>query len=364
MWDFTCVSYNIMIPVIEPLRNNGQAKRISLIPSALFNMDKKIKGGIDVICLQELIVPEYRNTMLKEMALFGWKHFSKPLNTTFSSGQIKLASGGVVICSKHPILSQHQCVFETDCEAEDCAASKGVMYCRILLPDGNIVNVFSTHLQAWHSQKARNIRYQQALQTADFIKSLHIPTDEAVVFCGDANIDVYTRQSEIRQLMETVGMELTVLDDDSHPFSSDPDMNTIVGNDSPSMYSTTKYPNGCYTEYMETGACMCCPQELLDIFASSIVHQPVLESSSWVHIMKTEEQFTMNFNLNTRKQIHDLSDHFPLVAKFKWKTSCPFQNRIITSDMKQCSDRMQWIYITVILIICIAIICLFLIHYI
>jgi len=361
MWDFTCVTYNIMIPVIEPIRNNGQRRRISLLPTALYNMDKGIEKGIDVVCLQELIVPEYRSTMLKEMAMFGWKHFSNPLNTTYRSGQIKLASGGVVICSKHPILTQHQCVFETDCEAEDCAASKGVVYCRILLPDKNIVNVFSTHFQAWHSQKARNIRYQQALQTADFIKSMNIPDDEALVFCGDANIDVYTRQSEIRQLMNTIGMELTPLDDDSHPFSSDPATNTMVGNDSPGMYSTVEYPNGCYSEYIETGVCMCCPQELLDIFAYSVVHQPAYRASSRVHMIKTDEPFVMNFNIKTRKELHDLSDHYPLIGQFQWKNACPFQNRDIKCGMKPFSNRMQWIFITIVIIICVAVLLFFII---
>ena len=185
------------------------------------------------------------------MSEFGWKYHTDALNTSYLSAQIKLGSGGVVILSKYPIVKQYQSVFDTECTSSDCFACKGIVYARILLPKNNIVNVFGSHFQAWNLEQAKVIRVQQQNQCKDFIDSMKLQSDEAVLFMGDLNIDYYSRQNEVQQLQINMALQLFELDEDSHPFSADPDTNQLMGNDEPSMYVTSQYPKGMLQRIFE-----------------------------------------------------------------------------------------------------------------
>ena len=355
-WNFNLCTYNIMVPVPEPIRHNGQRKRISLLPEAIRTMSATTRQGIDVITFQELIPLEYRNTLLNELTALGWKYHSEPLVTTLLSGHMKAVNGGVVIVSRHPIIAQFHSVFETECQSADCASCKGAVYSRILLPNENVINVFSTHFQAWDTAKAREIRRQQAAQCLKFIQSLHIPSDEALVFSGDFNIDFYTNTTEILTLMSSMGLEMVKRAEDSHPFTSDPRTNAMMGNDETTMYATEKYPHGCYEEYLQTLSCPCCPCEWLDYIAYSTEHLKPKRAEVRVYLMKTPVPFTMKLNITTERQISDLSDHYPLISQFTWSKSTPFKRRVITCDMY--ASYHPWWVITVLLIIALSILLL------
>ena len=344
MWTFNLCTYNIMITVIEPIRHNGQRTRVSLLPSAILEMSESVREGIDVITFQELIPLEYRNILLNELALLGWKYHSADLSPDIMAGQLKAASGGVVIVSRHPIIAQHNSIFDTDCQGADCAACKGIVYCRVLLPDDNVVNVFSTHFQAWDTQKAHEIRRQQAQQCTDFIQSLHLPEDEAVVFSGDCNIDFYNNTTEITSLMGSMGLVLVKHDEKTHPFTSDPKTNKMMGNDETSMYATDLYPDGCYEEYIDTMSCPCCPREWLDYIAYSSQHLKPKYSMAKVYMMKTPTAFKMKLNVTTEREINDLSDHYPLIGTFTWSQPTPFKRRRIKCDMVKSSNT-WWVLV-------------------
>lgn len=348
-WCVTVASYNIMIPVQEPLRLNGQRKRIDLLPAAIAKMDKQ--ENIDVLCLQELIPPEYRSILLKELYKRGWKYVTKPLNTSYFSGKVKLVSGGVVICSKYPIITEYQSVFDTECVSEDCMACKGVMYARILLPGDNIVNVFSSHFQAWDLPKTREIRQQQTQQCFDFIQSLNLSPDEPVIFTGDLNTDFYSKQREITQLFNTLNMQTFDLKESSHPFSSDPMTNVLMGNDETIMYATQKYPNGCYDEYMKTLSCPCCPRELLDYVLFSTAHLKPKEATSHVYQLKLDNPVTMKLNVTTERTISDLSDHYPLIGRITFRQPAKFQHRKISSDMVEQNPQSTSFIISIALVL-------------
>jgi endonuclease/exonuclease/phosphatase family metal-dependent hydrolase len=341
MWNCNVMTYNIMIPVSEPFRSNGQSQRTKLIPEAVKRMDDVIQGGIDVIAFQELIPSQYVNTFLENMKAVGFAYASKPLTTSYLSGKLKLANGGVIICSKHPIIAEFTSVFDTECQSADCAACKGVVYCRIKCPNNNIINIFSTHFQAWNTKKAQQIRRQQTMQCVDFINSLNIPKDEPLLFLGDLNIDFYTGQKEITELLSVLDMEMTERIEESHPFSSDPANNQMMGNDETSMYSTKLYPNGCYQEYIATLSCPCCPRELLDYILFSKRHKRPISTTSEVVILKTKKPFKMRLNVTTEREINDLSDHYPIIAKTVWKKS-RHNTRHITEAPKK-SEAAFWV---------------------
>jgi endonuclease/exonuclease/phosphatase family metal-dependent hydrolase len=334
MWSLNVASYNIMLPVSEPIRLNGQKKRLKLIPKNLKKMNDSVKNGIDIICFQELIPPKYRKELLADIGVKGWKYHTKALNTSYSSGKIKLASGGVVICSKYPIIKEYQSVFDTECTSSDCMASKGIVYARILLPDNNIVNVFSSHFQAWDLPDTRIIRSQQMKQCKDFIDSLHLQDDEPVLFMGDLNIDFYSKQNEVKQLLQMLQIELFNLNENSHPFSSDPKTNSLMGNDETLMYATELYPKGCYDDYMKTLSCPCCPRELLDYIAFSTDHLKPKQTNMYVYKMKNDTGISMQLNMTTKRTIFDLSDHYPLIGEITFRKKSNFKNRVVLMNEK------------------------------
>lgn len=350
MWSIQVCTYNVMLPVIEPIRSNGQARRVEVLPQAIKEMSDTVRGGIDVIVLQEVIPTQYRQQLLSKLALYGWVYTSNPLQTPFMSGNLKLVSGGIVICSKHPILTQHQSIFDTDCQHADCAACKGVLYCRILLPHDNVVNIFGTHFQAWNTQRAYHIRRQQSQQCSDFIQSLNIPEDEPLIFAGDLNTDYYTRHSEVYEMLATLNMKFTKTCEDSHLFTSDPKTNNMVGNDDTMMYATDIFPNGCYHEYINTLSCPCCPRELLDYILFSSMHLQPITSECKVRVLKTKNPITINLNLTTKRSIHDLSDHYPLIGRLSYNQPAPFKNRKITTTMEPYSNK-SWVALAVLTVL-------------
>ena len=317
MWSLNVCTYNVMTPVLEPLRFNGQWDRLRRIPPALLKLHQQTPGGLDVLVLQELIPGQYRRFLLAKLAELGWNYSTQPLQAGLWSS--KLVSGGVLICSRHPLLAQKQRVFTSNCASTDCLASKGVVYAQILSPTNNIVNVFATHFQAWASPEGVFIRQAQAEECRSFIHSLNLHPEEAVLFAGDLNLDYYTKRSELSDLERRLRVEFVPLHTDSYPFSSDPNTNAMMGNDDASMYSTRLYPNGCYDAYIATQKCPCCPQELLDYVGYSTQHLLPVHCSASVVLLKTAE-FNMKLNLTTERQLSDLSDHYPVVGTFHWNS--------------------------------------------
>ena len=55
MWSLKVATYNIFLPVPEGIRFTGQKQRVELLPQEIFNQ----LSDVDVICVQELIPPQY-----------------------------------------------------------------------------------------------------------------------------------------------------------------------------------------------------------------------------------------------------------------------------------------------------------------
>ena len=330
MWKFTIATYNLMVPVPEPLRNNGQTIRVQKLPQAIEDLTGRVLNGLDVIAVQELIPNHLRAQFLEHMKQKGFLYHTASLKTDYMSLKFKAVNGGVIILSKHPILVEYNKVFDTECESVDCIACKGVVYCRIQLENKNIVNVLSTHFQAWDTCKGRRIRRQQAICVKKFIDSLHIPKDEPVILVGDLNLDFYNHNTELHYLLGIMKLKLNKFNPNSTPFSSDPRSNTLVGNDDTIRYATDKYPKGCYEDYLNSLSCPCCPRELLDYVTFSINHLQPIDSEMSVFVIKTKRRFNMKFNITTERETNDLSDHYPVIGSFSWNKPTRFTHRSIT----------------------------------
>ena len=211
------LTYNVLLTVPQPLRNFGQDERSKLIPYLLKRAEIDQGVEFDVVVFTELIAPAYRKKVIEGMKQFGWPHCGQILSKNPFFGQLKLVSGGVVIVSKYPITYTTAHIFERECESFDCQACKGVLYCRIL-KETNVFNILATHLQAWSTPSAITIRQHQIEATKLFLQQLHLPRDEPVIFCGDFNVDWYTKQNELFDLLNRIDMVVLPQADKTFPF--------------------------------------------------------------------------------------------------------------------------------------------------
>ena len=304
-----------MLPVPIPLRFHGQNIRASLIPCALGKLDSL--NDLDVVAFQELIDPISTNTILTRMYDLGWKYVSNKLRPTYHFPCTKLGGGGVVILSKYPIVKEAYHIFENACDGYDCLSAKGVVYCRVIKAN-TVFNIISTHLQAWDTKHAQDIRIKQVMQIHNFIKILHIPKNEPMILVGDFNVDYHnTLDSEF--LYKIMKFQKVKLSPSTYKFSVDPFNNVFVGNDDINMYTSNMFPNGCAKEYYKSMKCICCPHVLLDHVAYSIDHLNPIQSSMTIQRLKTNRKIQVQLNFGTKICTNDLSDHYPVIGVFTFE---------------------------------------------
>lgn len=320
----TVLTYNIYAPVAEPTRFTGQTERMRRIPAALQAVNAKY--NLDVICLQESIVPEYHAILMDGFKACGFVHVTEPVKRP-----TKLVEGGVFILSRWPIEASDIHIYDGPCDGADCLAAKGVVYARIR-KHGVRYHVFSTHLQAWHFN--RHLRKIQIDEMGRFIREHNIPEDEPLVLMGDLNIDRYTQAAEIEYVQEATGLRL--LDQTGSLYSVDPTTNQLVGSDGDTEYKSFEYPDGCYEEYLRTLYCVCCQTVSVDHVLSNG------QGTSRIIPIKVKPKFLAHVGVSVMETIDDLSDHYPVVAEVRW----PAIKSVITDRPRQTEktdDLYLWI---------------------
>ena len=308
MIDFKILSFNIFCPVIEPIRFSGQKPRAQRVKDVIQLLDKK--ENLDVIIINEIIVPEVQTIVTTDMDAIGFRYHTQKL-----SAPLTPVSGGTVIFSKHPIVMEDATIFGDKCKGADCLAAKGVVFARVM-KNGWFFNVFGTHMQAWDSLTAQVMREAQIQQIYQFIEVFNISPIEPVFFCGDMNIDLYTSNDHLKHMMHKLKLTMPEIYENSYPFTVDPEINKLVGADDPDEYTSAEFPNGCKSEYLETLKCPCCPKVWIDYTLFSTNHlQP--QSSSMEAIPVKVPKFLINFFSPIRQvEIEDISDHTPVLGRF------------------------------------------------
>ena len=128
-----------------------------------------------------------RPVLLASMYKKGFIYSSGLVNRYFGSEEVGTLNSGVVIVSRHPI-EHWDFVRFADAVGDDALADKGVVYAKIN-KKGHHVHVFSSHTQAWQEEAHIACRAKQLAQMRDFITAQCIPKTEAVIICGDLNVN-------------------------------------------------------------------------------------------------------------------------------------------------------------------------------
>ena len=98
-----------------------------------------------------------------------------------------LFDSGIIILSAHPVVKVEREHFRTR-KRWDKLASKGVIFCRIQLPDGSELDIYGTHMQAGYSDSEQVSREQQTRQLCEFIIRHSGEEGRHVVLAGDMNM--------------------------------------------------------------------------------------------------------------------------------------------------------------------------------
>lgn len=173
------ISFNVltlntwMIPIQGKLPN----ERAKLIGENI--------SDFDLVFLQEAFTRKGRKIIKKNASQKFTGQYIYQTGNILGSGLYNL--------SKFKVLKKKFMPF-FNCRSIQCAASKGVLYTQVKLPNGFIVDTFNTHLQAY--QKDARIRVKQLKQTMKFINSVNNGT-HPILFVGDFNIVASTNEYSV-----------------------------------------------------------------------------------------------------------------------------------------------------------------------
>lgn len=159
----------------------------------------KVLDDYDVVLLQELwngfsLVrgKKRRNVLIEQAKQLGFEHSVTPPKVF--AKEKKLMDSGLVILSRFPIVEEDSLTYSASCNYDRYAA-KGALFAKLKLPNGELLNVVNTHLQASYDIvenysyfKTVDVRNKQLLQLREFVKRKTFPT-EAKIVGGDFNIN-------------------------------------------------------------------------------------------------------------------------------------------------------------------------------
>jgi hypothetical protein len=94
---------------------------------------------------------------------------------------------GTRILSRWPITIEGNFKYNP-CEGIQCAATRAVIHAKVNKL-GNPYHIFATHTQSSDDDVNRNARKAQLQEMGDYIRSLNIPANEAVIMAGDFNVN-------------------------------------------------------------------------------------------------------------------------------------------------------------------------------
>lgn len=299
------LTYNIYQPVDKPIRFAGQNERMQRLENVL-------KGLIDthapdVLVLQEVLNRVSRLSIQPIMQRLGYPYCSDKVQARVT------LSGGILIYSKWPIVTNSYTRFGDMCRGSDCMATKGVTYA-CLDKQGHLIHVLGTHLQAGLTDEAHSVRREQMTHLKTFVDGLNIPASEPVLLAGDLNIDLYTHRTQLEQVFQRVKAAIPNLVPGTARFSSDPEVNKLVGSDDIQDYHSAAYPHGCIQEYYDTWQCVCCVPMMLDYAVPLTDYLAPDSHSMQVLPVTTPDTFEIALTMHRKVDIVNVSDHYPVLG--------------------------------------------------
>ncbi|CAB9523443.1 Sphingomyelinase C [Seminavis robusta] len=299
-----------------------QANRAARIPQAIEKMCTDDESQYpDVLILNECF-NSYAATIAQQLqSLFPYQTpiigKSDTHNWKTTSGDFRnkyhMINGGVMILSRHKILEQHQYIYQTThANTWDAWANKGICYAKIAVAGNHSVHVLGTHLQAdeGHVPHAdtHQVRMAQLKEMRDYVtQELSLPTTERVILGGDLNVELTTE--EFRHDLERT-LQTTVHCDNPPPIGSFSTSHNM-------MTKANARANAQSEERNEVLDYLLIPSEYAQPLGDSakfdVVPLKAAESWYWSYLDKhwPEKQGMHN----------DLSDHYPVMATFRFSTA-------------------------------------------
>lgn len=270
------------------------SQRAAAIPRCIAPHD------VDVVIFCEAFCSSAREKLVAGMKTQGFIYETKVVGSGASLLASKKAlDGGCFAMSKYPLSHCEEFTFGSVATGDDRMADKGVVYFQARVPvkagseATQTVHVVGTHLQAWESPVAVATRNAQLVLMRQFIDSLDLPKDEAVIFAGDMNVNKHTEQpsGEYAAMLEILGAYDPQLLPRSPAFSFDPVTNALAV-DGPSSGGVT---------------------ERLDYVMLDKRHRQPLVSSTEIVQLKATKHWSLPRGVSDEVLV-DLSDHFPVIA--------------------------------------------------
>jgi endonuclease/exonuclease/phosphatase family metal-dependent hydrolase len=168
---FHVLSYNIWATTIY-----GSVKvdtRLDEMPT--------IMAGYDALVLTEVFDKTPTNELLAKLRT----EYPYLTSDVFQAGSVM--PSGTRILSRWPVTLEDSHIYSA-CDGIQCGATRAVIYAKIH-KQGNPYHLFATHTQSSDDNANRNARLRQVEEMGDYIRSLNIPADEAVIMAGDFNIN-------------------------------------------------------------------------------------------------------------------------------------------------------------------------------
>lgn len=168
---FHVLSYNIWATTIY-----GSTKvdtRLDEMPT--------IMAGYDALVLTEVFDKTPSSELLAKLRM----EYPYLTSDVFQVGRVM--PSGTRILSRWPVTLEDSHIYSA-CDGIQCAATRAVIYAKIH-KQGNPYHLFATHTQSSDDDANRNARLRQVEEMGNYIRSLDIPADEAVIMAGDFNIN-------------------------------------------------------------------------------------------------------------------------------------------------------------------------------
>jgi len=173
--DYKVLSWNsFFLPTY--LKKAYQVERLPKFINVLENSD------YDFILLQEVFTKTAYKRINRAMKAKGYYSSGKPFRRFY-----KPINSGLIIFSKYPLTDVKIMLFD-HLAAEDKFSSKGVLFAKASLPNGDVIQLANTHFQSKSDEKYKNIRKTHINQIQSVFKNVFNDENVPVIFGGDFNI--------------------------------------------------------------------------------------------------------------------------------------------------------------------------------
>ncbi|CAH1785891.1 unnamed protein product [Owenia fusiformis] len=303
------MSYNIFERRFA-ISHDGQVERTCRIPK----MIAEKFNTVDVVVFQEVFMGGcWPDINMRE--LLNFYGFPYTTETIDGSGDfLQVENGGVFIASRWPIVESKAHVYAAfDSFTADRLSKKGVMYAQIRKTFNGAsksFHIFGTHMQAEKGASTDRARVAQAREMNTFRGSLRIPSSEPVIYAGDFNVDKIHERTHANDVMGALDATVPAV---SGALTGTLDTNK---NELARLGKSSDDPSVQWLDYVVYNNKHQVPRSV-----SMVAHDVKADQSfkvCWCEgcILKSNDYLYPGSSCSNVKGIRDLSDHFPVTAKF------------------------------------------------